>query len=109
MELFAFQSQSGSLSQKHVWVRHLPISWSPYVYCRAQANAESILALYEKEAEAYEDVIHSQGLQLSTKGFLSYIGIRTISSAVNDVYVGMKGPAKTSYVENWKYLSILIW
>ena len=71
-----------------------------FIYCRAQANAESIQALYEKEAEAYEDVIHSQGLQLSTKGFLSYIGIRTISSAVSDVYVGMKGPAKTSYVEN---------
>ncbi len=67
---------------------------------RAQAQAASIEALYEKEAEAYENVINSGGLQLSTKGFLSYIGVRTISSAVNDIYIGMKGPAKTSYVEN---------
>ena len=66
---------------------------------RALANAASIQALYDKEAEAYEDVINSGGLELSTKGFLSYIGVRTISSAVNPIYIGMKGPAKTSYVE----------
>lgn len=65
---------------------------------RALASAEAIIDQYTKEAEVYADIVGPAGLNLTIEGFLSYIGIRAISSAKNPVYIGLKGPAKTSYV-----------
>ena len=48
----------------------------------------------------YTALMAADGLNLTTEGFLSYLGVRAISAATNPVYVGMNGPAKTSYVTN---------
>nr|KAG5714938.1 hypothetical protein BaRGS_000426 [Batillaria attramentaria] len=64
---------------------------------KANSEADAIRAQYEKEAEAYESIVSSQGLQFTPEGFISYMGVRVISSAKNPVYIGLDSPAKTSY------------
>lgn len=65
---------------------------------RANAEAEAIIKQYEKEAEAYKDILSDGGLGFSVEGFISYMGTRVISSAKNPVYIGLQSPAKSSYV-----------
>ena len=67
--------------------------------CRADAEASAIIAQYEKEGEAYESVLSSNGLGFTPEGFISYLGVRVISSAKNPVYIALKSPAKSSYVQ----------
>ena len=66
--------------------------------CRAQTEAQAVLDVYAKEAEVYEMILDSNKLGFTQEGFLSYIGVRAISNAKNPVYVGLKSPAKTSYM-----------
>ncbi|XP_012944739.1 uncharacterized protein LOC101852805 [Aplysia californica] len=66
----------------------------------ARAEAEAIIELYNKEAEAYEAIMGSGGLQFSPEGFISYMGVRVIADAKNPVYIGMKSPAKASYIKD---------
>lgn len=65
---------------------------------RARAEAEAILTQYEKEGEAYESILSSNGLGFTTEGFISYMGVRVISSAKNPVFIGLQSPAKSSYM-----------
>jgi hypothetical protein len=53
---------------------------------------------YEKEAETYQKVVDAGGLNFDSQGFISYMGVRTISAAKNPVHVSMKAPAKSSYL-----------
>ena len=66
-----------------------------YIF-RAQANADAILNDYKKEAEAYKTLM--QNNRLNTQGFLAYMGIRAIEDQSKPVYVGMKAPAKTNWL-----------
>ncbi|CAH1788141.1 unnamed protein product [Owenia fusiformis] len=65
---------------------------------RANVEADAIIDQYTKESETYKNLVGSSGLSLTADGFLSYIGVRAISSAKNPVYIGLRSPAKTSYV-----------
>ncbi len=65
---------------------------------RANAEATAILNQYEKEGEAYESILSANGLNFSPEGFISYLGVRVISSAKNPVYIGLQSPAKSSYM-----------
>ena len=53
-----------------------------------------------KEAEAYEDIMSSSGLNFSPEAFISYLGVRVISDSQTPVYVGLDSPAKSSYMKN---------
>ncbi|XP_053385379.1 uncharacterized protein LOC123539069 [Mercenaria mercenaria] len=64
---------------------------------RAEAEAEGIIQQYEKESEAYQQILSSSGLGFTVEGFISYMGVRVISSAKNPVYIGLQSPAKSSY------------
>ena len=64
---------------------------------RANAEAEAILEQYRREAEAYKEILSSNGLGFTVEGFISYMGTRVISSAKNPVYIGLQSPAKSSY------------
>lgn len=64
---------------------------------RATAEAEGIIQQYEKEAEAYQQILSDSGLGFTVEGFISYMGVRVISSAKNPVYIGLQSPAKSSY------------
>ncbi len=66
--------------------------------CRAQAEADGILNQYMKEAESYKMLVSGSGLNLDTPAFLAYMGVRAIEDAPNSVYVGMKAPAKTNWL-----------
>ncbi|XP_046330071.1 uncharacterized protein LOC124113655 [Haliotis rufescens] len=65
---------------------------------QARAEAEAIQTQYEKEGEAYESILSSNGLGFTTEGFISYMGVRVISSAKNPVFIGLQSPAKSSYM-----------
>lgn len=67
---------------------------------KAETERQAILDQFSREAETYEVLFQSvqnDGLALTNEGFLSYMGIRAISNAQNDVHLGMDAPAKTSY------------
>lgn len=64
---------------------------------RAKTEASGILLQYEKEAESYQRILGNSGLNLTTEGFISYLGVRVISDAKNPVYIGLQSPAKSSY------------
>ena len=68
-----------------------------YILCRANAEAQAIIAQYAKEAEAYEQILDSAGLAFTVEGFISYLGVRVIADAKNPVYIGLQSPAKSSY------------
>ena len=68
------------------------------IHSRAKADGEAILNDYSKEAEVYKNLKEANGLD--NIGFLAYMGIRAIANAKNPVYVGMKGPAETSFMNN---------
>ena len=70
------------------------------VILRANAEAAAIITQYEREAEAYESIVSAAGLDFTPEGFISYLGVRVISSAKNPVYIGMQSPAKTTYTTN---------
>ena len=78
----------------------ISVSDSSIILHRATAEAEAIIQQYEKESEAYKQILSDQGLGFSVEGFISYMGVRVISSAKNPVYVGLKSPAKSSYTVN---------
>ncbi|XP_038048841.1 uncharacterized protein LOC119722673 [Patiria miniata] len=65
---------------------------------RAEAEAKAIYNQYETEAQTYLQIMQEQNL--STAGFLAYMGVRTIGLAKNPVYAGVDAPAKTSYIAN---------
>ncbi|XP_060585158.1 uncharacterized protein LOC132741089 [Ruditapes philippinarum] len=64
---------------------------------RATAEAEGIIQQYLKESEAYQQILSPDGLGFTVDGFISYMGVRVISSAKNPVYIGLQSPAKSSY------------
>jgi len=64
---------------------------------RATAEAEAIVQQYQKESEAYKQILSNTGLGFTVDGFISYMGVRVIASAKNPVYIGLKSPAKSSY------------
>lgn len=64
---------------------------------KAKTEASGILLQYEKEAESYQRILGNSGLNLTTEGFISYLGVRVISDAKNPVYIGLQSPAKSSY------------
>lgn len=70
-----------------------------FIY-RGTAEAEAIIQQYQKESEAYKQILSSSGLNFNVDGFISYMGVRVISSAKNPVYIGLQSPAKSSYVTN---------
>ncbi|KAH3814564.1 hypothetical protein DPMN_143066 [Dreissena polymorpha] len=65
---------------------------------RAAQEAAAIIEQYQKESEAYKEILSPTGLGFTIDGFISYMGVRVISSAKNPVYIGMKSPAQTSYL-----------
>ncbi|XP_064646341.1 uncharacterized protein LOC135499497 isoform X2 [Lineus longissimus] len=65
---------------------------------KAETEADAILDEYAKEAETYKQIVDAGGLALDSDGFISYMGVRTISAAKNPVHVAMKAPAKSSYL-----------
>jgi hypothetical protein len=67
------------------------------LHCRATAEAEGIIQQYQKESEAYQQILSPDGLGFTVDGFISYMGVRVISSAKNPVYIGLQSPAKSSY------------
>lgn len=66
------------------------------ITCRADRDAEAIYYSYQQEAAVYEKLISELGL--TKEGLLAYLSIRTITSATNNVYIGLDSPAKSSYV-----------
>jgi hypothetical protein len=66
---------------------------------RATAESQAIREQYEKESEAYRTILDtgSTGLGFTQEGFISYMGVRVISSAKNPVYIGLQSPARSSY------------
>ncbi|XP_052080290.1 uncharacterized protein LOC127718334 [Mytilus californianus] len=64
---------------------------------RAVTEAQSIIAQYKKEAEAYKKIVEASGLGFTIDGFISYLGVRVIADAKNLVYIGLDSPAKTVY------------
>lgn len=68
-----------------------------FVYSRAHTEAQAIIAQYEKESEAYKQIVDATGLAFSIEGFISYLGVRVIADATNPVYIGFDSPAKTVY------------
>ena len=67
---------------------------------RAEAEASAIITQYEREADAYEGIVSAAGLDFTPEGFISYLGVRVISSAKHPVYIGLESPAKTTYTTN---------
>ncbi|XP_076458704.1 uncharacterized protein LOC143292375 [Babylonia areolata] len=67
---------------------------------RANADALAIITQFEKEADAYESIVSSSGLEFTPEGFISYLGVRVISAAKNPVYIGLDSPAKTRYTKD---------
>ncbi|XP_064598016.1 uncharacterized protein LOC135464521 [Liolophura sinensis] len=67
---------------------------------QARAETKAILIQYEKEADTYAEIIGASGLNFTAEGFLSYLGVRVIADARNPVYVGIRSPAKSSYIVN---------
>ncbi|CAG2252236.1 unnamed protein product [Mytilus edulis] len=64
---------------------------------KAHTEAQAIIAQYEKESEAYKQIVDATGLAFSIEGFISYLGVRVIADATNPVYIGLDSPAKTVY------------
>ena len=62
---------------------------------RAKNEAEGIYNEYETEANTYTKIMTEQ--DLTTEGFLAYMGVRTIGLAHNPVYAGINAPAKTAW------------
>lgn len=62
---------------------------------KATNEAQALKYLYDKDLEIYIKVKNSQNL--SNEGLISYIGIRAIANAKNDVNLAMQSPARTSY------------
>ena len=72
---------------------------SLYLYSdvfRAKTEATAILTAFTQEAESYSQL--SQALDLDTAGFLSYLGVRSLESASNPVYISLDEPAKSSWI-----------
>ncbi|XP_067936280.1 uncharacterized protein [Watersipora subatra] len=63
---------------------------------QAETEAQAIINRYELEAATYANI--SRDLNLTPEGLISYVGIRTIEKTPNPVYIGLKAPAKSSYV-----------
>ncbi|XP_072031327.1 mitochondrial prohibitin complex protein 2-like [Amphiura filiformis] len=63
---------------------------------RAEAEAEGVFNEYVVEAETYIKIVQEQNL--TTEGFLAYMGVRTVGLAHNPVYAGIDAPAKTAYL-----------
>jgi len=66
----------------------------------AASQADAIKEQYEKEAEAYEDIMSSSGLNFSPEAFISYMGVRVIADAKEPVFIGLQSPAKSSYADS---------
>lgn len=64
---------------------------------RAHAEAEAIINEYQKEAETFEKL--KRDLSMNNEAFLSYLAVRVIAEAKSDVYIGLKSPAKTDYLQ----------
>ncbi|XP_052783863.1 uncharacterized protein LOC128219831 [Mya arenaria] len=65
---------------------------------RAEQEAKAIIEQYQKESEAYAQILDPNGLGFTVDGFIAYMGVRVISSAQNPVYIGLQSPAKSSYM-----------
>ena len=66
---------------------------SKVIRSKSEAEASSILAALKAEAEAYANIMRSQGL--SVDGLLSYLGVRVLAENDNTVNIGFPAPAKT--------------
>ncbi|KAL8591337.1 hypothetical protein ACOMHN_052603 [Nucella lapillus] len=64
---------------------------------KAKTTVTAILTQYEREADAYENIVSADGLHFTPEGFISYLGVRVLASAKNPVYIGLESPAKTRY------------
>lgn len=64
---------------------------------KAKTEASAILTQYEREAEAYEHIVSSAGLEFTPEGFISYLGTRVLASAKNPVFIGLPSPARAVY------------
>ena len=62
---------------------------------KARAEAESIRAAYEAEAQAFLKL--KQDSLNTNAGLLSYLGVRAISENNNTINVAIDAPAKTKY------------
>lgn len=64
---------------------------------KAKSEATAIVTQYEREAEAYENIVSGSGLGFTAAGFISYLSTRVLASAKNPVFVGLQSPARTVY------------
>lgn len=62
---------------------------------RAETEAKALKYQYEKDTEVYKQIKQSQNLD--NEALISYMTIRAISNSKNEINIGLKSPAKTSY------------
>jgi len=62
---------------------------------RAKNEAKALEFVYSKDLEVYQKVKSSQNL--TNEGLISYISIRAIASAKNDVNIAIQSPARVSF------------